>query len=303
MTKRRPVYLMLGLDEKGQLLRHFIVEGCGGPLLLLWSIGISLFLTVFGSPFYAVAWTVMAVTLGLWMTYRSRGNPRVWERLVHASMAERFPWHTISDEALRETVRKSSILVAEVTLKIYGLRRASGARNDLARVLATASNLLDLQLELAREVESLTRGLTLMVPDDQVGVSLITDAPTLRQDTVAAVEKQIDQARALAGAIYQQLETLILQVCQLETLPNIPLGAERLAGEIEADLNRVQEKINILNQPNAFQEVSPSPPDLKFLSESLRAGFNRKKSTQGLMALQRLTYRILPAAANFRTLE
>ena len=121
MTKRQPVYLMLGLDKKGQLLRYFIVEGCGGPLLLLWSIGIGLFLTIFGSPFYAGAWTVMAVTLGLWMTYRSRGNPRVWERLVHASMAERFPWHTICDEVLQETVRISSILVAEVTVPRSGM--------------------------------------------------------------------------------------------------------------------------------------------------------------------------------------
>ena len=125
MTKPRPVYLMLGLDEKGQLLRYFIAEGYGGPLLLLWSIGISLFLLVFGSPMYAVAWTGVAVTLGLWMTY---GNPKVWERLVHSAMAKRFPWHTLSNEALQDIVRKSSSLVAEVTLKVYGLRRACGRR-------------------------------------------------------------------------------------------------------------------------------------------------------------------------------
>ncbi len=91
MIKPWPVDLMLGLDEKGQLLRYFLAEGYGGPLLLLWSIGISLFLLVFGSPIYAVAWTVVAVTLGLWMTYSARGNPKVWERLVRASMAKRFP--------------------------------------------------------------------------------------------------------------------------------------------------------------------------------------------------------------------
>ncbi len=107
MTKLRPVYLMLGLDEKGQLLQYFIVQGYGGPLLLLWSIGISLFLLIFGSQIYAVAWTGVAVTLGLWMTY---GNPKVWERLVYSSIAKRIPWHTLSDAALQDIVRKSSSL-------------------------------------------------------------------------------------------------------------------------------------------------------------------------------------------------
>ena len=96
--------LMLGLDEKGQLLRYFMVEGYGGPLLLLWSIGIGLFLLI-GSPIYAVAWTGVAVALGLGMTY---GNPKVWERLVYSSIAKRTPWHTLSDEALQDIVKKSS---------------------------------------------------------------------------------------------------------------------------------------------------------------------------------------------------
>ena len=102
MTKPWPVDLMLGLDEKGLLLRYFIVEGYGGPLLLLWSIGIGLFLLI-GSPIYAVAWTGVAVTLGLWMTY---GNPKVWERLVYSSIAKRIPWHTLSDEGLQDIVRR-----------------------------------------------------------------------------------------------------------------------------------------------------------------------------------------------------
>jgi len=130
MTKPWSVDLMLGLDEKGLLLRHFILEGYGGPLLMLWSVGVGLFFLI-GSPIYAVAWTVVAVTLGLWMTY---GNPKVWERLVYSSIAKRIPWHTLSDEGLQDIVRKSSSLVAEVTLKVYGLERASGARDELARV-------------------------------------------------------------------------------------------------------------------------------------------------------------------------
>ncbi len=286
MTKPWPVDLMLGLDEKGLLLRYFIVEGYGGPLLLLWSIGIGLFLLI-GSPIYAVAWTGVAVTLGLWMTY---GNPKVWERWVYSSIAKRVPWHTLSDEGLQDIVRKSSSLVAEVTLKVYGLQRASGARDELGRVLAAASKMLDLQLELVQKAEGLARGLSLIVSDSQVGASLITDAPTVHRDIVAAVRKQIAQARTLAGDLYQQLETLLLQVCQLEALPNIPAVADNLASEIEANLNWAKEKISILNQSSSWQDESHSPPDLKPLVASLRAGFSRNESTEGLMALERLTY-------------
>ena len=287
MTKLRPVYLMLGLDEKGQLLQHFIVQGYGGPLLLLWSIGISLFLLIFGSQIYAVAWTGVAVTLGLWMTY---GNPKVWERLVYSSIAKRIPWHTLSDAALQDIVRKSSSLVAEVTLKVYSLRWTRGARDELGRVLAAASKLLDLQLELVQKAEGLARGLSLIGSSSPRGASLITDAPTARRDAVAATRKQIDQARTLAGDLYQELETLLLQVCQLETLANIPAGAERLASEIEANLHWAKEKIINLDQPAAWQEVSHSPPDLKPLLESLRVGFSRNKSTEGLKVLERLSY-------------
>jgi hypothetical protein len=156
--------------------------------------------------------------------------------------------------------------------------------------LAAASKLLNLQLELAQKAEGLARGLSLIVSGSQVGDSQITDAPTVRSDTIAAVRKQVDQARTLAGDLYQELETLLLQVCQLEALPNIPAGAERLASEIEANLNWAKEKINILNQHTAWQEVSHSPPDLQPLLDSLRAGFSRNKSTEGLKVLERLTY-------------
>ena len=106
----------------------------------------------------------MAVTLGLWMTY---GNPKVWERLVYSSIAKRIPWHTLSDEGLQHIVRKSSILVAEVTLKVYGLQRAV-ARDELGRVLAAASKMLDLQLELVQKAEGLARGLSLIVSDSHL---------------------------------------------------------------------------------------------------------------------------------------
>ena len=256
-------------------------------MLLLWTIGINLFLLI-GSPIYAVAWTGVAVTLGLRMTYRCSGNPKVWEWLVHSSMSKRFSWRAPSDEVLHDIVRKSSSLVAEVTSKVYGLRRACGARDELGRVQAAACKLLGLQLELIQKAEGLARGLSLIVSDSQVGASLITDAHTVRCDTVAAVRKEIAEARTLAGDLYQELETLLLQVCQLEALPNIPAGAERLASEIEANLNWARGKISILNQPTAWQEAIHSPPDLKPLLESLRAGFSRNKSTEGLKDLERL---------------
>ena len=156
--------------------------------------------------------------------------------------------------------------------------------------MSLITKLLDLQLEVVQKAEGLAHGLSLIVSDSQVGASMITDAPNVRRDTVAAVRKQIGQARTLAGDLYQQLETLLLQACQLETLPNIPAGAERLASEIEANLDWAKEKIIVLNQPTAWQEVSHRPPDLKPLLESLRAGFSRNKSTEGVKALEGLTY-------------
>ena len=194
MANRRPVYPMLGQERWGRLLRYFVQQGHGGPLLLLWSIGTSLFLFMFELPIYALAWTGVVVMLGFGIMRTYRGNSKVWEQLIHSSIAERFPWHTLSDRSLQVIVQKSVKVFVEVAPKVHRLGRAGNERAELDRVLTAASGLLSLQYELAQKAENLVHGLTLIVPDGQVGTDLITEAPTVRHETVGAVQKEAEQA-------------------------------------------------------------------------------------------------------------
>ena len=61
MTKPRPIYLMLGLDEKGQLLRYFNggrIRRAIATAVVNWNRPFS---THRVRQFYAVAWTGVAV--------------------------------------------------------------------------------------------------------------------------------------------------------------------------------------------------------------------------------------------------
>ena len=210
----RPVKTMLGHEWK--LLEHFLTQGPGRPLLLLWTIGTSLFLFVLGSPAFAVAWTGTVGTLGFLAIITYRRNPRVREKLLESYIAERIPWHTFSDTALQDTVQKSANVLAELALKVYSLGRAGKARTELDRVLTAAFGLLSLQYDLARKAADLRHGLTLIVADDPAGADLMTEMPSVRDGTVDAVEKEADQGRALVDDIGQRLETLMLRVFQLD---------------------------------------------------------------------------------------
>ena len=290
MANHWPVYPIPGQAQKRQLLRYFLLQGHGGPLLLLWSIGTSLFLFMFGLPIYALAWTGVVVMLGFWIMRTYRGNPKVWEQLLHSFIAERFPWRALSDRSLQVTVQKSANVFIEVALKVYGLGRAGNERAELNRVLAAASGLLSLQYELAQKAEDMVRGLTLVVPVSQVGTDLITEASPVPHEAVYAVQKEADQAGALAGDIGQQLETLMLRVFQVEKLPNTARGAAELAREIETTLVQAHGKVNSLHQGTPPLADSHTPPELRPLLDSLQYGFSRNQSTQGLKALQQLSY-------------
>ena len=290
MANHRPDCLMIGQERKRQLFRYFMVQGHGGPLLLLWSIGTSLFLFLFGLPIYAVVWTVMVILLGIWMMRAYRGNPKVWEQLLRSAMDERFPRHTLSDRPLQVIVQKSADLFVQIALKVYGLGRADNERAELNRVLAAAHELLSLQYGLARRAKDLAHGLTIVDPDCKVGADLITEAPDVRRGTVDAVQKEADQDRTLAGEIGQHLETLLLWVFQLEKLLNTAQGAAELAREMEATMARAQAKVDSLHQPMPLLADHRVPPELRRRLESLQHGFSRNELTQGLEALQQLAY-------------
>lgn len=61
---------------------------------------------MFMLPIYALAWTGVVVILGFWMMLIYRSSAKVWEQLFRSTIAEQFPWHTLSDGSLRTTVQK-----------------------------------------------------------------------------------------------------------------------------------------------------------------------------------------------------
>ncbi len=276
-------------ELRKRLIRYVLFQGYGGRLLLLWVVGMAIFLLALGDPFYAIIWTSLALLLGLWMTWSDHRNHQVWESLLHSVMDGEFPRGSLTDGSLRMVVQKGVDAFVGMALKVHAMGRAREPRLDSRRLLAAAYGLLNLQYQLAQKAEELERGLALINDSDRLGgANLITEAPSVRQETVDAVRNEATQRRLLAGDTGKQLETLLLQVFQAEKLPAMAWGSADLAQEAEAVLERARAKLDALAGTRSHSGVARPLPGLGQLHQTLRNAMARAEWAPGAKALQQL---------------
>ena len=121
MVIHGPKSMLPGRQRTAQFLGYFFLEGSGGPLFLLWSVGMGLFLFIFELPKYALAWTGSVALLGCWMMRSERGNSKVRTQLLRSFVEERSNWHTLTDDSSQAIVQKSANVFIEIALKVYSL--------------------------------------------------------------------------------------------------------------------------------------------------------------------------------------
>ena len=64
-----------------------LLNGLGGPLVFLWSLGTGLFLLVLNLPEYALVWTGATIALGFGMMHFYLGDSKIRQLLLGSTIA------------------------------------------------------------------------------------------------------------------------------------------------------------------------------------------------------------------------
>lgn len=247
-------------------LQNILLKGKkgGGPLLFLWIVGAGFALMILNSVTFALLITAVCAGAGFMIFFNSYRNDAMQRELLAEILKERFSLHEgIQKEFLEETSR-SLTSFTEIALKILKIIRAQGKNEHLVRVLADADQMLALQLESAEQVNEFERILRLVRSTTANGkekraASRQDEGERLRDTNIRAIEAAITDAKKTVDEISAKLETLMLQVVQMERKASDLVRTAQFAEETTGVLHRLQAVVDARRETaNDFlRRVSP----------------------------------------------
>jgi hypothetical protein len=250
VTDKDLIYARLRRGGGQQLLRYALVRGQGGPLALLWSVGLGLFVVAFGLPLHALVWTLACAALCLLAVLGYAQSPAVHGVVLRALLGRRFRPEELADPDLRAALRQSIDCHAEIALKIAEIERAGGPDHDMRGVLVDADGMLALQLESAQQAEEYERALRLIGRAGAARPDRAAEAAPARlasarlyEENLAAIRREAAAARSMALEISQQIETLMLQVFQMSRRAADIVQTAEVARESELALESIQRQV------------------------------------------------------------
>lgn len=222
MADKLFTYRRLKRELLKELVPYAFIEGAGPVLLILWVLGAGLLVAFFNMPVLALLPTglVLAVSGLVARDYLTTRKSRA--RLIRTVLGRCIEVGELSEGALKAAVAKGIDVLVEIVSTILDVTDAREPIDDLRQVFADAYGMLALQCESARRVEKYSRTLALI----RSGVapagrkpweSPKEDSTTgLRQENIGTVERLIAEEQGLVEEIGEKLETIMLQVLQME---------------------------------------------------------------------------------------
>jgi len=248
-------YEVLQREARKQLLRYALLRGQGGPLLFLWVAGSGFFLITWNAPAFAALWTAASALFALPIARDCLRSPRVAAVLNQSFLEKRYPATQLGNRRHQAAITKAIQLFGEVLQKLAEIKGSRGLDEDLLQTVSDMDQLLALQYESAKQVEELERVLALITSNAELPGGPATagaaspghpeaQGVTLRERNVAAVRHEVAAAEALVDVIAQRLETVLLQVFQMEKQA-IDLVTAAEAREASANaLERLQQTVD-----------------------------------------------------------
>jgi hypothetical protein len=249
VTDKGVIYAQMRRGGGQELLRYALMRGQGGPLALLWSVGLGLFVLAFGLPLHALVWTLACAGLGLLAVRGYARSPAVRGAVLRALLGQRLRPEELSDPDLRAGLRRSIDCHAEIALKVAEIEHARGPDHDMRGVLVDADGMLALQLESSQQAEEYERALRLIGRAGAEPADRTAEAPArlgssrLHEENLAAIRREAAAARSMAGQISQQIETLTLQVFQMARRAADIVQTAEVARESELALESIQRQV------------------------------------------------------------
>ena len=249
--RQQPIaYSLLGREVWREAVGSTIVRGQGGPILFLWSVGLALLLLVLDTALLALLLTGATLAL-LSLAARSHLKDRRFQvEALRAGLERRFGIGALADPAVKGLVQGGRRVFLEMVAKAAAIEEAQGADGELRRVLSHAYGMLALQYESGRQAQELARARQLLAdgPEGRVGPRRRPpqrEAARLRRRNLESVEQEAQRARALVETVLQQLETLMLQIFQLERRTTDVVQMAEFARETGETLERLQQEVNL----------------------------------------------------------
>jgi len=215
-------------DLQGRLrsegLRRAFTRGRAGQLTFLLVLGAGILAVPLAAPLLAIGYAAACIALMVPTVRQGMTDPVAQRDILAAAISERFSATDIATPARRAAIEASVGVLAEIALRIHEVERGGRVADRARTAFADAAGLVDLQLESARQAESLERVLAIVARNDQLagassdrgGGGSASAERDLRQQNIDAVRAEAVAADELIATVGQRLETILLQMSQID---------------------------------------------------------------------------------------
>lgn len=231
---------------------EYLFRGKEGPILVfLWVLVAGTLAVFFNLPGLALLWTGVCLGFAGFLGYSYFKNPESMKRIIRSVSKEYFSAEDILRSDLKASTERGIELFSEIAVKLRDIMVKNKGNDDLTRVFSDSAAMLKLLLESARQVEELERILRIIGDGgsfaragpktsrrDDAGANDRTSE--LLRENVETVKNEIREAEATVLEIGKRLETLMLQVFQVEKRASDRIRVSEFARESSETLDRLQ---------------------------------------------------------------
>jgi hypothetical protein len=249
-----------------QAVSYTLFKGHGAFLLFLWALGAGSMLVLFKMPVLALILTgaLLGFAALLARTYLKDRETRA--QIVRSIIEQEIRLDELAEGTLKAAVEKGIGLLTEIVGKVLAITDIHGRNDDLHRILGDAYGMLSLQFESAKRIEEYTRVLALINPGGGPsrarGLAKARPSPqgaSLREENLATIQRSTAEEQALVGEIGERLETVMLQVLQMERETSDLIKTAEFAEEASETLRSFQAVVNTRRETaNVIRRMAPT---------------------------------------------
>src|SRR5439155_12771550 len=129
-------YEALQREIARRMLSYTFIRGQGGPLALLWALGVGVFVVIWPLPEFAALWTLAWLVFAALIVRDYLRSPRARAAVSRDFLATRFPNDRISEARHRDAIRQSVDVFHELLAKLAEIKRSPRLDEEVIDLVA-----------------------------------------------------------------------------------------------------------------------------------------------------------------------
>lgn len=235
------IFNSLKLRTIGEAGRYAFRKGYGGPLLFIWILGAGVLAVYLEQIFLALLWTVAVFAIFFFLVRDYLKNPKSEKEILREAVEGYFDGSEsgIENVSVKQELKKAQQVYAELVSKIREMIKAKGS-GGLERIVDNANTMIALQLESARQVDEFERFLSIVDDRRTQRTSSRSKQSELLAENVRLVQMELEKSKDLVFELTDKLQTLLLQMPQIERNAGDIVEADDIEKNLERELARIQ---------------------------------------------------------------